>query len=163
MLDFTLVQNMINAIGEREQVEKIATKMRKFRIGGSHIESGNVWVEPYKTRVQIPGFDQEYSVLKAHFQSTDILLGAFRKIEGQLAGLHTYSFERDRNFLCEYNNGQFQMWDARIDPENVLDAFNECYTLGLGAEALDCGKPLSVIRSELGLSFEAKPAVTGDR
>jgi hypothetical protein len=28
---------------------------------------------------------------------------------------------------------------------------------------LDCGKPLSVIRSELGLRFEAKPAVTGDR
>ena len=163
MLDFTLVQNMLHAIGEREQVEKMATRMRKFRIGGSHIESGNVWVEPYKTSIQLPGFDQEYSELKAHFQSTDILSGAFRKIERQLVGLHTYSFERDRNLLCEYNNGQGQIWDARIDPENVLDLFNECYTLGLGADALDCGKPLSVIRSELGLRFEAKPTAMGDR
>lgn len=159
MPDF--VENMMHAVGEKDHIKAIIAQLKKFRLGEIHIERFSYWDEPYKSNIQIKGFDQEYLALKVHYQSWNLPLGEYNRLNAELAGLNAFLFRTSNNFLGTFAEGNFSFYDAAIDPHGILDVFNECYTVGLPKDARNNGKPLAVTRSELGLRFKANPAPTG--
>ena len=155
-----LIDNMMYAIGEKPYIEKITDQLAKFRLLDVHLETVNFWVVPYKSKIQIEGFDREYLELKAQFQSWDPCRPAYNRMYPELAGLHAYSFRHSNNYLGTFADGGWSSGNALDDPEGILDVFNNCYTIGLSDAEMESGKPTYVVRKERGLLLKPNPNAT---
>jgi len=156
-----LIENIMYAVGEKSDIEKVTEQLAEFRLMDAHLETVNYWVAPYKTKVKVKGFDKEYLELKAHFQSWGTPLLSYHSMDPELAGLHAYMFRPSNNYLGSWADGGWRNGKSLVDPEGILDVFNNCYTIGLSDADMESGKPLYVVRSELGLLFELNSNATG--
>ena len=151
-----LVENMMMVCAPKAHIEQLAGQITKFRLLDDHIETANMFTEEARHPVKLKGFDLEFHELRVHFQSLQIPVGAYQALDEdpEVVSFHAMYYDPNSEQVGDWREGIHTPGDALCEGYEIVDTFNDCYTIGLPSEAIGGTTPYAVVRSKLGLTFE---------
>ena len=151
-----LIENMLYVCASKQRIEELAQQIAKFRLLDAHIETANMFKEKSRHPVEMKGFDLEFYEMRVHFQSLKYPMSAITALydDPEVVEVRAFHYNANVEEVGEFDHGIHKIGDALCEGYEIVDNFNDCYTIGLPSEAIGGTTPYAVVRSQMGLTFK---------